>query len=165
MACRYCFESTYEPLIRPCKCTERVHFTCLTEWRMRRIDDSTTCSECSTRYYLPDIRTQIAVSRLLAPILWFLLYNIINGIYDSVITAIGLLFSSCGLILSAANDPWRFGNLINLLTTILCTAYSIDDDTLICTEWNYLKFQNSYFGQFIYIWTLNMGMVILVQYT
>lgn len=48
--CRYCHDSTEEPLIQPCKCAAKIHFTCLHAWNTTRKDSPLYCSECKSLY-------------------------------------------------------------------------------------------------------------------
>lgn len=73
MNCRYCLDSTNEPLIQPCKCKEKVHYSCLHRWRTKRVDNRNQCSECLAQY---SFVRDYTYPMLLA---WFVLF--FSGLY------------------------------------------------------------------------------------
>ncbi len=48
--CKYCHEPDGE-MIKPCKCNDRVHLKCLTDWHKSRPGNKNTCEICKEEYY------------------------------------------------------------------------------------------------------------------
>lgn len=51
--CKFCFSDNKKHLIRPCRCTDKVHISCLREWnntRKRLKLKFDKCEICRTKY-------------------------------------------------------------------------------------------------------------------
>ncbi len=48
--CKYCHEQKGE-MVKPCKCNDYVHITCLDKWNENRKDNENVCEICKAEYY------------------------------------------------------------------------------------------------------------------
>lgn len=57
-SCRICLETTNEPFIKPCKCNDFVHKSCIDIWRNQssNIKNFTHCSVCKTQFTTQKIK-------------------------------------------------------------------------------------------------------------